>query len=104
MRQMLLAAIGFAAIGFGALAAQPAAAQPYDPGYRYGPPRHEFNGDRGYRPAFYPGPDQEEYRGEYRHRRHGYYRPAFAAPHCFVRMERAWNGWRWIRQPVRVCR
>ncbi|WP_210497228.1 hypothetical protein [Microvirga antarctica] len=102
MRQMLLAIAGLSAIGFGALSAQPASAQPYEPGYRH-PPR-DYHGDRGYRPAFYPGPEREGYGDGYRHRRHGYYRPAFVGPPCFVRMERAWNGWRWVQRPVRICR
>jgi hypothetical protein len=118
MRKLLLGILGFAAIGFGVAAFQPAEAQPYYPGYRAGPISVEFRGDRGYRDGYRPveyrgdrgyrGHRSAYYRGGYRDgygpRRHGYYRPAFAAPRCFVRMERAWNGWRWIRQPVRVCR
>jgi hypothetical protein len=89
MRKFLLGILGFAAIGLGAATVQPAQAQPYYPAYRDGPVSVEFRGDRGYS----HGP-----------RRHGYYRPVFAGPRCFVRMDRAWNGWRWIQQPVRICR
>jgi hypothetical protein len=119
MRKLVLGILGFAAIGFGAASFQPAQAQAYYPGYRqgvvgveyrgnrgyrHGPRPVEYRGDRGYRPAFAPGPYGGGYGNGYGPRRHGYYRPVFAAPRCFVRMERAWNGWRWIRQPVRVCR
>jgi hypothetical protein len=120
MRKLVLGILGFAAIGFGAASFQPAQAQPYYPGYRQGVVGVEYRGergeggnrgrwsgehrgDRGYRPAFAPGP----YRGGYREgygRPHGYYRPVFAGPSCFVRMQRAWNGWRWVQQPVRICR
>ena len=106
MRKLVLGILGFAALGFGAAALQPAEAQPYYPGYRHGPV--EYRGHGGYRPAYYPGP--RGYRDGYGPRRgygpRGYYRPVFAPPppRCFVRMERAWNGWRWVQQPVRVCR
>lgn len=117
MRKFLLGILGFAAIGLGAATVQPAQAQPYYPAYRDGPvsvefrgdgyrhgPRGEYGGyrgDGGYRPAFAPA---YGYRDGYGPRRHGYYRPVFAGPRCFVRMDRAWNGWRWIQQPVRICR
>jgi hypothetical protein len=123
MRKLVLGILGFAAIGFGAASFQPAQAQPYYPGYRqgvvaveyredrgyrhgrpsgeyrHGRPSGEYRRDRGYRQAFAPGP----YRGGYG-RPHGYYRPAFAGPRCVIRMQRAWNGWRWVQQPVRICR
>jgi hypothetical protein len=113
MRKFLLGLLGFAAIGFGAVASQPAEAQPYYPGYRYGPPPVEYRARRDYRPAYYPGrpayyPARPAYYGGrsayYGGRPRGYYRPVVAPPRCFVRMEQAWNGWRWVRQPVRVCR
>jgi hypothetical protein len=115
MRKLVLGILGFAAIGFSAASFQPAQAQPFYPGYRQGVVAVEYRGERGdhhgrwsgehrgYRPAFAPGP----YRGGYREgygRPHGYYRPVFAGPTCFVRMQRAWNGWRWVQQPVRICR
>ena len=105
MRKLLLGVLGLAAIGLGAASVQPAQAQPYY-GVRAGPvefhgghgPR-EYRGQGGYRSAYYPGP----HRG-YGGPRHGYYRQAFAGPRCFVRMERAWNGWGWVNRPVRICR
>lgn len=113
MRKFLLGILGFAAIGLGAATVQPAQAQPYYPAYRDSPVSVEFRGDRGYRHGprgeyggGYRGYHSGAYRGGWRdgYGPRGYYRPVFAAPRCFVRMERAWNGWRWIQQPVRVCR
>jgi hypothetical protein len=101
MRKLLIGLFGFAALGFGALSAEPAAAQPYYGGYErpYYGPRVEYRA----RPVF----DRHvEYRRPYRAYgppRH-WGRPAYAGPRCFVRPERAWTPYGWVRRPVRVCR
>jgi hypothetical protein len=121
MRKLLFGLFGFAALGFGALVAQPAEAQPYYRGYgpgwgapvvsvQYGPGR-EYRRDRGYRDE-YRRDRRREYRRPYREVRRGYgpppaygfYRPAYVAPRCVLRPQSVWNGYRWIRQSVRVCR
>jgi hypothetical protein len=108
MRKLLFGLFGFAALWFGALVAQPAEAQPYyrghGPGWgapvvsvQYGP-RREYRRDRR---EF-----RREYRRPHREVRRGYrgYRPAYVAPRCVVRPQSVWNGYRWIRRSVRVCR
>jgi hypothetical protein len=105
MRKMLFGLFGFAAIGIGALAAQPAEAQPYYGGYGWGGPALSVQ--------YGPGPRYREYRRPYRaYRPYGAYgprpyyaRPAYVGRRCFVRPGRPiWNGYRWVRPPVRVCR
>ncbi len=103
MRKLLFGLVGFAALGLGAFTAAPAEAQPYYPGYRhgwggpavtvqYGPPRR------------YYGEYRRPYRGYYGPRPY-YARPAYVGRRCFVRPGRPiWNGYRWVRPPVRVCR
>lgn len=105
MRKLLFGLVGLLALGFGGLSAAPAEAQPYyGPGYRhdwggppvvtvqYGPRRSEWR-RRGYRPP----PRYRPYRP--------YYRPAYVGRRCFIRPGRpVWNGYRWVRPPVRVCR
>lgn len=98
MRKLLIGLLGFATLGFGALSApQPAEAQPYYPGYgyrgpamtvQYGPPRY---GRPYYGRPYYGRP----YRG---------YRAAPVARRCWVERQRVWNGYRWVRRPVEVCR
>ena len=36
--------------------------------------------------------------------RYGDYRPVRAARRCCVESRRAWNGYRWVRRPIEVCR
>ena len=99
MRKLLVGTIGLAAIGLGAVASLPAQAQPYFPG----PVTVEFRDGRHHRPVFAPIP--ERHRSQKHWRRHGHHRGAsFHGRRCFVRMEQAWNGWRWIERPVRICR
>ena len=97
MRKLVFALFGFAALGLGAATIQPAEAQPYYPGYgrHYGPP---------------PGPHVRPLPRRYgwgapAYRPYGYYRPAYyRGPRCWVRPERVWTGYGWVRRPVRVCR
>jgi len=98
MRKLLIGLLGFATLGFGALSApQPAEAQPYygyrRPAveYRAGPilVRHEY-GRPHYRRRFYRPPPV--------------YRPYRAVRRCWVERRRVWNGYRWVRRPVEVCR
>jgi hypothetical protein len=98
MRKMLFGLFGFAAIGIGALAAQPAEAQPYYRGYGWGGPALSVQ--------YGPGPRYREYRRPYRaYRPRPYYaRPAYVGRRCFVRPERVWTRYGWVRRPVRVCR
>ncbi|HZH51432.1 MAG TPA: hypothetical protein VEZ16_06065 [Microvirga sp.] len=106
MRKLLFSLLGFAVLGFGAFTAQPAEAQPYYPGYRSGWGGPVVTVQYGPRPYY------REYRRPYRGYRYGYrpYRPYYARPvyagrRCFVRPGRpVWNGFRWVRPPVRVCR
>jgi hypothetical protein len=98
MRKLIFGLFGFAALGFGALSAQPAEAQPYYDGYRAvqyraGPVvvRHEYGRPHyGYRRRVYrPAP---------------IYRPVRVVRRCWVEPRRIWNGYRWIRRPIEVCR
>ncbi|MCB5175290.1 MULTISPECIES: hypothetical protein [Microvirga] len=108
MRKLLLGLFGLLALGFGAFTAQPAEAQPYYPGYRqhwggpavtvqFGPPRYEYR--RPYRARRHYRP----YR-HYRYARPVYGRPVYAGRRCFVRPQRVWTDYGWVRRPVRVCR
>lgn len=57
----------------------------------YGYGHRRFYGGYGYRPyGFY--------------RPYGYYRPAFYGRRCFWRPRVFFNGYRYVRRPVRVCR
>lgn len=102
MRKLLIGLLGFATLGMGAVMAPPAEAQPYYGGgyygyrrpaveYRAGPVliRHEYGrphyGRRHYRPA-------------------PVYRPARVVRRCWVEPRRVWNGYRWVRRGVEVCR
>ncbi|SCY89753.1 hypothetical protein [Microvirga guangxiensis] len=96
MRKLLIGLLGFATLGFGALSAPQAEAQPYYGyrpvvEYRSGPVlvRHDRGrphyGRRVYRPA--PA-----------------YRPVPVARRCWVEPRRVWNGYRWVRRGVEVCR
>lgn len=97
MRKFLFGLFGCLALGAGAFAAQPAEAQPYHRGYYERP---------AYRPAPRPYYAPRPYRPYgYRPAYGGGYRPAYVAPpRCWVRPERVWNGYNWVRRPVRVCR
>jgi hypothetical protein len=108
MRKLIFGLLGFAALGFGALSAQPAEAQPYYRGYGYGAPVVEYRYAR-------PRP-RPVVRVEYRSPRRAYraypaypayrpaYRPVRTVQRCFVQPRRVWNGYRWVRRPVEVCR
>jgi hypothetical protein len=96
MRKLLLGLFTVATLGFGASSIQPAEAQPY----------------YGYRPHYRPVvtyPARPAYRPYYRphrpyYRPYGAYRPVYAGPRCFVRPQRVWTAYGWVRRPVRVCR
>jgi hypothetical protein len=101
MRKLLFGLVGFATLGLGAFTVQPAEAQPYYPGYgpRWGGPVLSVQ--------YGPRPYYREYRRPYRAYgpRPYYGRPAYVGRRCFVRPGRPiWNGYRWVRPPVRVCR
>jgi hypothetical protein len=94
MRKLLLGLLGFATLGFGALSAPPAEAQPY---YGYRAPVVEYRAgpvlvrhDRG-RPHY----------GRRAYRPAPAYRPV---RRCWVESRRTWNGYRWVRRPIEVCR
>ena len=89
MRKLMFGLLGFAALGFGALAVQPAEAQPYYPGYGY----------RGPGPAVTVQYGRPNYGRPYRA-----YRPVRTARRCWVEPRRVWNGYRWVRRPIEVCR
>jgi hypothetical protein len=105
MRKLMIGLLGFAALGFGALSAQPAEAQPYYPGYGY-----------GYRPVVErhygrPAPVVRVQYGRPSYGRRPYYgrpyrayRPVRTARRCWVEPRRVWNGYRWVRRPIEVCR
>jgi hypothetical protein len=105
MRKLMFGLLGFAALGFGALSAQPAEAQPYYPGYGYG---YRPVVERHYgRPApvvrvQYGRPSYG--RRPYYGRPYGAYRPVRTARRCWVEPRRVWNGYRWVRRPIEVCR
>lgn len=101
MRKLVFGLLGLAALGFGAFSAQDAQAQPYygygyhrAPAveYRAGPVlvRHEYG--------------RPHYRGGPRYYRPGYYRPVRTVRRCWVEPRRVWNGYRWVRRPIEVCR
>ena len=79
----------FAPIAAEALqAAQPLKAEK---AYYHGYGHRRFYGGYGYRPyGFY--------------RPYGYYRPRFYGRRCFWRSRVFFNGYRYVRRPVRVCR
>lgn len=104
MRKLMFGLLGFAALGFGALSAQPAEAQPYYPGYGYRGPAVEYRYGR-------PAPAvRVQYGSPYYGRRpyygrpYGAYRPIRTARRCWVEPRRVWNGYRWVRRPIEVCR
>lgn len=97
MRKLLFGLLGLATLGAAGLAAPQAEAQPYygyGQGYGYGGPvvvRHEYG------------------RPHYRGPRYGYrpapaYRPVRTVRRCWVEPRRVWNGYRWVRRPIEVCR
>lgn len=99
MRKLLFGLLGFATLGIAGLSAPPAEAQPYY-GYGYRGPAVEYRAG--------PVLVRHEYgRPHYRRR---YYRPAPAyrpvrvVRRCWVERQRVWNGYRWVRRPVEVCR
>jgi len=95
MRKLMFGLLGFAALGFGALSVQPAEAQPYYPGYYgYRAPAPLVTVQYG-RPYY----GRPYYGRPYR----GYRRPPVAR-RCWVERQRVWNGYRWVRRPVEVCR
>jgi hypothetical protein len=104
MRKLLFGLFGFVALGFGALSVQPAEAQPYYPGY-YGPsyrPVVQYRTRPAYRPVV-------EYRRVVRPSYRPYrpapvYRPVRTVQRCWVETRRTWNGYRWLRRPIEVCR
>ena len=99
MRKLIVGLLGLATLGFGALSAPQAEAQPYygGPGYyrapameyRTGPVvvRHEYG--RPHRRVYRPYPA---------------YRPARAVRRCWTEPRTVWNGYRYVRRPVEVCR
>jgi len=106
MRKLLVGLLGFATLGFGALSAPQAEAQPYYGGY-YG------GGYYGYRrPAveYRSGPIvvRHEYGRPHYGRRYyrpvPAYRPVRVVRRCWVERQRVWNGYRWVRRPIEVCR
>lgn len=99
MRKLLIGLLGFATLGLGALSAAPQAeAQPYYGGYGYRRPVVEYRAGpvmvrpvqyRRHRPIYRPVPA---------------YRPLRVARRCWFEPRRVWNGFRWVRRPVQVCR
>src|SRR5829696_8122516 len=100
MRKLVFGLLGFAALGFGALSVQPAEAQPYYPGYGYRSPAPVVTVQYG-RPSY----GRRPYFGRpYYGRPYGAYRPVRTARRCWVEPRRVWNGYRWVRRPIEVCR
>jgi len=106
MRKVIFGLLGFAALGFGAFSAQPAQAQPY---YR--------DWDYGYRPvverryvrprpviSVQIGTPYRSYRPYRVYRPAPIYRPVRTVRRCWVEPRRVWNGYRWVRRGVEVCR
>lgn len=95
MRKLLFGLLGLATLSFGAFSAQEAQAQPY---YGYRSPAVEYR----------TGPVTVQYGRPYRYDRYGPryrpYRPARAARRCWTESRRVWNGYRWVRRPIEVCR
>ncbi len=95
MRKTLFSLAGAATLGLAAFGPQPAEAQGFSiqfgsPGYYgrpyYGGPyygRPVYGGYYG-RPVYGPG--------------YGY------GPRCFVRVNRYWDGYGWVREKRRICR
>jgi hypothetical protein len=107
MRKLLFGLLGFATLGFGALAAPQAEAQPYY-GYGYRAPVVEYRAGPvtvrqvqyhrpyyGYPRVYRPYPAYRPYRA---------YGPTRVVRRCFVEPRRVWNGYRWVRRPIEVCR
>jgi hypothetical protein len=108
MRHLLFGLAAALAVG-STLAGQPAQAQGLsvtfstgsNPTYVPVRPAPIYRPARVYEPAPFYNPAPAYRRPRYERRAH--YRPA-PRPHCFVRMERSWDGWAWREQPVRICR
>jgi len=104
MRKLLVGLLGFATLGFAAASSPQAQAQPYygyDYGYGYRRPAVEYRAG--------PVLVRHEYGRPHYRRRHMYrpypiYRPVRVVRRCWVEPRRVWNGYRWIRRPVEVCR
>ncbi|WP_230530659.1 hypothetical protein [Microvirga roseola] len=93
MRRLLFGVLGFATLGLGALSAQPTEAhQSYRTGYGYSAPVVQH--------VQYHRP----YRGYRPHRAYRPYRPFRTVQRCWIQPQRIWNGYRWVRRPVEVCR
>jgi hypothetical protein len=99
MRKLIVGLLGLATLGLGALSAQQAEAQPYygRPGY-YRAPAVEYRAG--------PIVVRQEYR---RYPRRAYrpypaYRPARVVRRCWAEPRRVWNGYRYVRRSVEVCR
>lgn len=104
MRKLMFGLLGFAALGFGAVSVQPAEAQPYYPGYGYGyrPVVERYYGRP--RPAVRVQYGRPYYGRPYYGRPYRAYRPVRTVRRCWVEPRRVWNGYRWARRPVEVCR
>ncbi|WP_052955082.1 hypothetical protein [Microvirga vignae] len=104
MRKLLIGLLGFATLGLGALSAPQAEAQPYYGGYGYGyrAPAVEYRaGPVTVREVQYRRP----YYGDRRvYRPYPAYRPTRVVRRCWVERRRVWNGYRWARRPIEVCR
>jgi hypothetical protein len=94
MRKLMFGLLGFAALGFGALSVQTAEAQPYYRGYGYSGPAPVVTVQYG-RPY---------YGRRYYGRPYRAYRPVRTVRRCWVEPRRIWNGYRWVRRPIEVCR
>lgn len=82
MRKLLFGLLGFATLGLSAVPISHADAQPYYRGYYHGPVVR-----RGYYARPYYG-----------------YHPARVVRRCWFERRAVWNGYRWIRRPIEVCR
>jgi hypothetical protein len=104
MRKLMFGLLGFAALGFGAFSVQPAEAQSYYPGYGYGyrPVVERYYGRP--RPVVRVQYGRPYYGRPYYGRPYRAYRPVRTVRRCWVEPRRVWNGYRWLRRPIEVCR
>lgn len=99
MRKLIVGLLGLATLGFGALSAAPQAqAQPYYGGYGYRAPAVEYRGGPVVVRHEYGRPHRRVYRPV------PAYRPARAVRRCWTEPRTVWNGYRYVRRPVEVCR
>ncbi|WP_134497193.1 hypothetical protein [Microvirga pakistanensis] len=100
MRKLLFGLLGIATLGLVGLPTPQAEAQPYY-GYGYRRPAVEYRAGPIVVRHEYGRP---HYRGRRYYRPAPIYRPVRTVRRCWVERRRVWNGYRWVRRPIEVCR